>query len=129
MSQSASTWFLAALGIALFIVIVSVVARGGSFNSTVTAHSEPAQYRELQARRAPPSVYLEDPHAESLSPDPPYILGGASPAALHAGNGPLVDGKLHNARPSDPYVHGTEPAQEEEEEEIVPFSGEEFDAW
>ena len=127
MSQPASTWFLAALGIALFIVITSVFLKGGSFNSMMSLGSEPAEYQELQARRDPPSISVEDPNADSLAPDAPYVLGGNSPSALHAGNGPLVDGGLNNVGPSDPFVHGTEPAQEEQA--VVPFPGEEFDAW
>lgn len=129
MSQSASTWFLAALGVALVVVVISVLVKCLCSRDTFAA-SDPAGYREVQERRELPGFYVEDPQLESLSPTEPYVLGGDSPAALHAGAGPLVDGGLVTIRPDNPYVHGTEPAEEEEEQPpITPFSGEEFDAW
>jgi hypothetical protein len=115
------------LGIALAAVIISVCAKrcrlGDSF-----AMSDPAEYEEVQPRRDPPAVRVEDPRFDSLVPGQPYVVGGDSPAALRAGSGPLVDGDLVSVRSADAYVHGTEPAAHLDDK-IVPFSGDEYPAW
>ena len=137
MSTGASTWFMLALGIALTAVIVSVFAKNGVVSvarpviaerRATRASSHPADYEEDSPRRDPPQMCADDPELDDLVPGQPHAVGGDGPAALRAGNGPLVGGDLHNDRPVSPYVHGTEPA-DGLGDEVAPFSGDEYNAW
>ena len=105
----APAMFMAALGLALAAIVIAVYRKSSKAGELFIA-SDPAPYSEIQARREPPKIHVNDPNPYDLAPEREYVNGGPSPSALQPGSGPYIDGDLHVERPPDPYVHGTEPA-------------------
>lgn len=121
MGQKAATYFMGVLVFALTSILACVIVR--RFNARISL----GQTIAVAPRTDRTKVAVQhrvDPDALELSPGDPYVVGGDSPAALHAGHGPLSGDSIQSERPRSPYVHGTEPASGP-----VPFEGEEYNAW
>ena len=143
MNQSASTWFLVAMAVALAAVFISVFAKKSRVVRSPSTPGGPVPVHAPRYKQAvmqgDGSVVGEDEdeattYLSDLTPNQPYSVGGDSPAALRAGNGPLVDDDC--SLPPAAFDRGTmvqeqghEQSHGPEDGGVAPFSGEEYNTW